>query len=84
MNTEEKGSYICKGTILELVTKNFSSGKSFRRPFLEPWTSERLKLIYDRQSVDQSVLVPGTYLGLVTNFSLSLKCSLDSCGFVIW
>jgi hypothetical protein len=32
-------------------------------------------LIYDRQSVDQSVLV--------TNYSFSLKIPLDSCGFVI-
>jgi hypothetical protein len=38
---------------------------------------------YDRQSVGQSVLVSGTRLGPVTNFSFSLKFSLDSCGFVI-
>jgi hypothetical protein len=30
-----------------------------------------LKLIYDRQSVGQSILVPGTRLGPVTNFLLS-------------
>jgi hypothetical protein len=43
----------------------------------------KLKLIYDRQSVGQSALVSGTHLGPVTNFSFSLKFSLDSCGFVI-
>jgi hypothetical protein len=43
----------------------------------------KLKLIYDRQSVGQSVLVSGTHLGPVTNFSFSLKFPLDSCGFVI-
>jgi hypothetical protein len=44
----------------------------------------KLKLIYDRQSVGQSVLVSGGgRLGPVTNFSFSLKLPLDSCGFVI-
>jgi hypothetical protein len=43
----------------------------------------KLKLNYDGQSVDQSVLVSDTYLGLATNFSFSLKFHLDSCGFVI-
>jgi hypothetical protein len=43
----------------------------------------KLKLIYDRQSVGQSVLVSGAHLGPVTNFSFSLKFPLDSCGFVI-
>jgi hypothetical protein len=33
----------------------------------------KLKLIYDRQSVGQSVLVSGAHLGPVTNFSFSLK-----------
>jgi hypothetical protein len=42
-----------------------------------------LKLIYDRQSVGQSVLVSGAHMGPVTDFSFSLKFSLDSCGFVI-
>jgi hypothetical protein len=41
------------------------------------------KLIYDRQSVGQSVLVSGAHLGPSTNFSFSLKFSLDSCGFDI-
>jgi hypothetical protein len=41
-----------------------------------------LKLIYDRESVGQPVLVSGTYLGSATNFSYSLKFPLDSCGFV--
>jgi hypothetical protein len=31
------------------------------------------KLNYDRQSVGQSVLVSGTYLGSATNFSFSLN-----------
>jgi hypothetical protein len=43
----------------------------------------KLKLIYDRQSVGQSVLVSGTHLEPATNFSFSLKFSLDSCGFVV-
>jgi hypothetical protein len=41
------------------------------------------KLIYDRQSVGQSILVSGTHLGPGTNFSFSIKFPLDSCGFVI-
>jgi hypothetical protein len=43
----------------------------------------KLKLIYDRQSVSQSVLVSGAHLGPVTNFSFSLKFPSDSCVFVI-
>jgi hypothetical protein len=43
----------------------------------------KLKLIYDRQSVAQSVLVSGAHLGPETNFSFSLKFPSDSCGFVI-
>jgi hypothetical protein len=43
----------------------------------------QLQLIYDRQSIGQSVLVSGAHLGPVTNFSFSLKFPLDSCGFVI-
>jgi hypothetical protein len=43
----------------------------------------KLKLIYDRQSVGQSVLVSGSHLGPVTNFSFSLKFLIYSCGFVI-
>jgi hypothetical protein len=43
----------------------------------------KLKLIYDRQSVCQSVLVSGTHLGLTTNFPFSLKFPLDSSRFVI-
>jgi hypothetical protein len=33
----------------------------------------KLKLIYDRQSVGQSVLVSGAHLGPATNFSFSSK-----------
>jgi hypothetical protein len=43
----------------------------------------KLKLICNRQSVGQSVLVSGAHLGPVINFSFSLKFPLDSCGFVI-
>jgi hypothetical protein len=43
----------------------------------------KLKLIYDRQSIGQSVLVSGAHLGPVTNLSFSLKFPLVSCGFVI-
>jgi hypothetical protein len=43
----------------------------------------KLKLIYDGQFVDQSVLVASTYLGPANNFSFSLKFPLDSCGFII-
>jgi hypothetical protein len=39
-------------------------------------------LYYDRQSVGQSFLVPGTHLGPATNFSFSLKFYLGSC--VLW
>jgi hypothetical protein len=45
--------------------------------------SSKLKLIYDRQSVGQSVLVSGAHLGPATNFSFTLKFPSDSCGFVI-
>jgi hypothetical protein len=43
----------------------------------------KLRLIYDWQSVGQFVLVSGTHLGPASNFSLSLKFPLDSCGFII-
>jgi hypothetical protein len=43
----------------------------------------QLQLIYDRQSVGQSVLVSGAHLGPVTNFSFSLKFPSDSYRFVI-
>jgi hypothetical protein len=42
-----------------------------------------LKLIYDRQSVGQSVLVSGAHLGHTTNFSFSWKFPSDSCRFII-
>jgi hypothetical protein len=44
----------------------------------------KLKLIYDQQSVGQSVLVSGAHLGPVTNFSFARKVPLDSCGFGMW
>jgi hypothetical protein len=37
-----------------------------------------LQLIYDRQSVGQSVLESGAHLEPVTNFSFSLEFPLDS------
>jgi hypothetical protein len=43
----------------------------------------KLKLIYDRQSVGQSVLVLGAHLGPVAKFSFSLKFPSYSCMFVI-
>jgi hypothetical protein len=43
----------------------------------------KLKLIYDRQSVGQCVLVSGAHLGPAINFSFSLKFPSDSCGFII-
>jgi hypothetical protein len=43
----------------------------------------KLTLIYDRQSVGQSVLVSGAHLGPLTNISVSLKFPSDSCVFVI-
>jgi hypothetical protein len=44
----------------------------------------KLKFIYYRQSVGQSVLVSGAHLGPATNFSFSLKFPSDSCGFVVF
>jgi hypothetical protein len=43
----------------------------------------KLKLIYDRPTVGQSVSESGTHLGSAANFSFSLKFLSDSCGFVI-
>jgi hypothetical protein len=43
----------------------------------------KLKLNYYRHPDGQSILVSATHLGPATNFSFSLKFSLDSCGFVI-
>jgi hypothetical protein len=43
----------------------------------------KLKLIYDRQSVCQSVLVSGAHLEPVTNFSFAMKFPVDNCCFVI-
>jgi hypothetical protein len=45
--------------------------------------AQQLQLIYDLQSVGQSVLVSGVHLGPVTNFSFSSKFPSDSCVFVI-
>jgi hypothetical protein len=46
-------------------------------------TLKKKKLIYDRQSVGQSVLVSGAHLGPVTNFSFAMTFPLDSCGLGI-
>jgi hypothetical protein len=43
----------------------------------------KLKLMYDRLSVGQSILVSGAHLRPVTNFSLFSKFPSDSCMFVI-
>jgi hypothetical protein len=43
----------------------------------------KLNLIYDRQSVGQSVLVSDAHLGPVINFSFSSKFPSDNCVFVI-
>jgi hypothetical protein len=43
----------------------------------------KLKLIYDQQSVSQSVQVSGAHLGPVTNFSFAMKFPVDTCSFVI-
>jgi hypothetical protein len=42
----------------------------------------KLMLIYDRQSVGQSVLVSGAHLGPATNFSFSLKSPSDIAGLL--
>jgi hypothetical protein len=59
-----------------------SNSKVIRQPVsllvLSPRLQLQLQLIYDRQSVGQSVLVSGAHLGPVTNFSFSLKFLLDS------
>jgi hypothetical protein len=64
------------GTLVSLWS-TLSEERSHGYPRLQ------LQLSYDRQSVGQSVLVSGVHLGLLINFSFSLKCPLDSCGFVI-
>jgi hypothetical protein len=43
----------------------------------------QVKLIYDQESVGQSVLVSGAHLEPATNFSFSIKFPSDSCGLVI-
>jgi hypothetical protein len=50
---------------------------------IDPKGLLKLKLIYDRQSVGQSVLVSGAHLGPATNFPFSLKFPSDICGFII-
>jgi hypothetical protein len=55
---------------------------AFIRYWRKNGSTMKLKLIYDQQSVGQSVLVSGAHLGPVTNFSFSLKFPLDSCGLL--
>jgi hypothetical protein len=62
------------GILIRLHTNN---------PCQKSKSKSKSKLYYYRQSVGQSVLVSGTHLEPATNFSFSLKFSLDSCGFVI-
>jgi hypothetical protein len=82
----------CKASA-RLVLKMLAKGHENKKNGLFSWKSLplprrrklKLKLNYDRQSVDQSVLVSGSHLGPVTNFSFSLKFSLDKlrvCYFV--
>jgi hypothetical protein len=52
-------------------------------PLRQPGIQLKLKLICDRQSVGQSLLVSGAHLGPVTNISFSLKFPSESCVFVI-
>jgi hypothetical protein len=44
----------------------------------ESQVKQKSKLHYDRQSVGQSILVSGTHLGPVTNWSILF---IGSCGF---
>jgi hypothetical protein len=70
-----------KNSYMILVVKpdgRIPVGRPMRR-----WVKLKLKLIYDRQSVGQSVLVSGAHLELLTNFSFSLKFTSDICVFVI-
>jgi hypothetical protein len=65
---------------------HFCEGKAELFPLGENVSLKlKLKLIYDRHSVGQSVLVSGAHLGPLTNFSFAMKFSVDSCGFaVLW
>jgi hypothetical protein len=65
--------------IANAITSPSLFGIDHKIAYVSEWVSE---LIYDRQSVGQSVLVSGTHLGPVTNFSFSLKFLLDIYGFV--
>jgi hypothetical protein len=71
----------CNHSLVRLLTPNSHTLPSHLRlcSHEREWVSE---LIYDRQSVGQSVLVSGAHLGPVTNFSFSLKFILDIYGFV--
>jgi hypothetical protein len=70
-------------TILETGTRWYGSygEESALAAILE--IKLKLKLIYHRQSVGQSVLVSGAHLRSATNFFFSLKFPSDSYGFVV-
>jgi hypothetical protein len=42
----------------------------------------KLKLIYDRQSVGQSVMVSGAHLGPLTNFSFAMRFSVTAAALL--
>jgi hypothetical protein len=71
---------LASAVTLESALSDDMSGLSFNSLYS---AQLKLKLIYDRQSDGQSVLVPGANLGPVTNFSFAMKFPVDSCGFVI-
>jgi hypothetical protein len=64
-------------SICEMTTTLIILELQYVYHFIED-TVLKLKLIYDRQSVGQSVLVSGAHLGPVTNFCFSSKFPSDS------
>jgi hypothetical protein len=62
---------------------SFLPSPVYRYKYRLGWSSLKLKLIHDRQSVGQSVLVSGAHLGPATYFTFSLKFPLDGCVFFI-
>jgi hypothetical protein len=61
-----------------LLEISFRQWKTLIVTWLQLQLQFQFQLIYDRQSVGQSVLVSGAHLGPVTNFYFSLKFLLDS------
>jgi hypothetical protein len=75
MKSDNKFNTISKVTCMIICTLRLSNSVLFLVVL-------KLKLIYDRQSIGQSVLVSGGHLGSATNFSFSLKFPSDNCWFV--